>query len=176
MSHRITASLFAAVASCAGMQTAHAVPTLQERTTIATAVALCQPALPVFDGNIRKRPLAVQNEGTSNAFVSCGLIEDVSGYSSGAKTVAAYLVNTGTTSATINCTLVSGNGRHGDSVLYFPKSATISAGDNSSLIFWSAAADNGGVNFDQVVSVSCQLPPGTGVMQLTNAQDVDVGP
>ncbi len=39
----------------------------------ANATAFCQTALPVFDGNVRKRPLAVTNEGTSNAFISCSI-------------------------------------------------------------------------------------------------------
>ena len=33
------------------------------------AVDTCQGSLPSFEGALRKRPLAIVNEGTSNAFV-----------------------------------------------------------------------------------------------------------
>ena len=48
------------------------------QTTAPTAAAVdrCQPALPTFDGSIRKRPKAVQNEGTSIAFITCGFSGD----------------------------------------------------------------------------------------------------
>ena len=35
------------------------------RLVFSQAVAVCQPALPAFDGLIRKRPKAVANEGTA---------------------------------------------------------------------------------------------------------------
>ncbi len=43
----------------------------QNRRFQANATSYCQAALPAFEGAIRKRPLAVQNEGTTNAFVTC---------------------------------------------------------------------------------------------------------
>lgn len=44
-----------------------------ERTLYVNASAHCQAALPVFDGLIRKRPLAVVNEGQAGAFVTCAI-------------------------------------------------------------------------------------------------------
>ncbi len=41
------------------------------RDHLTHGTASCQAALPVFDGNIRKRPKAVVNEGDSPAFVTC---------------------------------------------------------------------------------------------------------
>ncbi len=41
------------------------------RKLMVNASGACQSALPVFDGNIRKRPKAVVNEGDSPAFVTC---------------------------------------------------------------------------------------------------------
>src|SRR5690554_342572 len=38
---------------------------------VAQATAICQGALPAFETQIRKRPLALQNEGEANAFVTC---------------------------------------------------------------------------------------------------------
>ncbi|HST45355.1 MAG TPA: hypothetical protein VLK29_09045, partial [Luteimonas sp.] len=37
------------------------------------ATGLCQAALPAYDGLIRKRPVAIRNEGDAAAFVSCSL-------------------------------------------------------------------------------------------------------
>jgi len=45
-----------------------------ERLSMANAVGRCQGALPNYEGAIRKRPLAVQNEGTGSAFVTCAFL------------------------------------------------------------------------------------------------------
>ncbi len=36
-----------------------------------TAPKNCQPALPLDDAAVRKKPLAVQNEGIATAFITC---------------------------------------------------------------------------------------------------------
>lgn len=125
------------------------------RQLLSHGVANCQAALPVFDGNIRKRPKGIGNEGTSTAFVTCDFEHLPNAY--GVITSVGILVrNNGGASATFTCTLVQGFGSasYGANIV---KSANVSAGSQASL-FWFAS-DNGDVNLT-LPSVSCSLAPG----------------
>lgn len=124
------------------------------------ASGTCNGALPAFDQSLRFRPLAVANEGTTNAFVSC---TQLAAQGPAVDNTTLYLQNTGTASATINCTFVSGydSGPKGS----FPKAITLAAGETGTLT-WSRTADNGGVNFPSdsafsFASYSCNLPAKT---------------
>jgi hypothetical protein len=136
---------------------AGSVPAPDSRITMATAA--CQTALPVFDGVVRKRPLAVQNEGSSGTFVTCGLEGKF-----GAQPVASYifigLVNNSSSATTVNCTLVDGRSSISDPV-YLPKSLLLPANQPLGELGWSSA-DNAGNNFIYP-AISCSLPPGTGI-------------
>ena len=121
------------------------------------ATGACQGSLPAFDTNIRKRPLAVRNEGTGSSFVSCSVMNL---YGNGVTTAGVYVKNAGATPATISCTMVSG--RQSFSPFYFPKSAEFGAGLGGFLI-WDAAADNGGDNFQDLINFSCVLLPQTDI-------------
>lgn len=87
----VGASVLAA-ATAGVASTASAATALREKVSNATGV--CQAALPAFDGLVRKRPLAVQNESTGHAFVTCSLTTDtiVSG-GSGTEVLILYLIN-----------------------------------------------------------------------------------
>lgn len=138
------------------------------RIPIAHATAFCQPALPAFDGLVRKRPLAVQNEGSSNAFVTCSIPLDL-----GAATfdgVAIYFVNNNEVDTAINCTMANGGGA--GSVVYIPKSTVVPPGGGNNS--WTPA-DNGGDELVPLASFSCNLPPGTGIHMMYAAMEVDVG-
>lgn len=130
----------------------------------ASSPALCQPALPSFDGLIRKRPLAVQNEGSANAFVSCAFNGDYLD-NSGVSEVTVYLINNNAVPTTVNCTLV--NSHAGGLYAAYPKSVEVPANSPGGLstVQWTTA-DRGGANFSRWVSLSCQLPPGTGLGHL----------
>ena len=76
-----------------------------ERQEVRMSADVCQPALPAFDGNIRKRPLAMMNEGTSNAFVTCAFGGVFNGVPS-QKTLSVGFTNITDSEITVNCTLV----------------------------------------------------------------------
>jgi hypothetical protein len=144
-----------------------------ERQEVRMSTDVCQPALPAFDGQIRKRPLAMQNEGNANAFVTCAFGGAFNGVPS-QKTVTVGFTNITSAGITVNCTLVDAQ----DGVInpeYFPKSIDVPPmGAPVTLLLWSAINDNGGVRFTYP-SVSCLLPPGTGVQVTNHTYDEEIG-
>jgi hypothetical protein len=142
------------------------------RSFVQNATGACQSALPVFDGQIRKRPLAVQNEGTSAAFVSCSFM-DTDRSVNGVTDVYLYADNNTSSPVTVNCTLVTGIS--GDYPQYFPKSILLPANSKLNGFVWSST-DNGGSNFsNKAINASCQLPVGTGLTSSFVYFDEDVG-
>jgi len=121
------------------------------------ATGVCQGNLPASDTNIRKRPTAVRNEGTGNSFVNCSTMNL---FDNEVTTAGIYVNNAGATPATISCTMV--NGRQSFAPAFFPKSAEFPAG-TSGFIIWTAAGDNGGVNFQDLINFSCLLLPQTDI-------------
>lgn len=121
------------------------------------AVASCQPALPAFDGLIRKRPKAVANEGTSTAFVSCAPGNQRDNFET-VETFSIVLLNRNAASVQMTCTLVDGVGDSNTSVST-TKTITVTANVRSNIV-WSYTADNGGQRYS-TPSVSCALPPST---------------
>ena len=144
-----------------------------QRIQASNATGFCQPALPAFDGNIRKRPLSVQNEGTATAFVTCNLPVEVRAVGLGYTRGFAYFHNTNAAPATVTCTMVQGilGASLGPNII---KSITMPANTNLRIIDWDAA-DNGGNLLGKVLSLSCSLPPNTGVDYLGVDFMVDVG-
>ena len=114
----------------------------------------CQAALPVFDGLVRKRPLAVVNEGDGEAFVTCALLtQEVS------LNVNAFNQRVSNQSAAplvVSCTAVIGE-EFADAS-YITKSLALPAGGQGTLQ-WTTA-DNGGLLFAKSIALSCRLPPG----------------
>lgn len=135
----------------------HAGTLADSRVTLAAGA--CQTALPVFDGLVRKRPLAVQNEGTSGTFVTCGL-EGKTGAQPSSTVIFVGLVNNSSSPATVSCTLVDGRNAISDPI-YLPKSVELPANTPIAELSWSSA-DAEGANFIYP-AVSCALPPGTGI-------------
>lgn len=124
----------------------------------ASAADNCQGALPSFEGAFRKRPLGINNEGTSLAFLSCSLRAPLS--SEQLTDVLVLFTNRGSDSATINCTLVDGVATPFPSYppVYLPKSAVVVAG-GFTVMQWTMA-DNGDLPY-VIPNLSCSLPPGT---------------
>ena len=136
------------------------------------ATGNCQSALPTFDGQIRKRPLAIQNEGTAPAFVSCAFMSPSN--LAGVTQVTLLADNNTGSPVDISCTLVSGVSHNGVPK-YFPKTITMAANSGLNGFTWTTA-DNGGANFtDYDLSASCNLPVGTGLSATQIFFDVDVG-
>lgn len=144
-----------------------------ERQEVRLSADVCQPALPAFDGNIRKRPLAMQNEGTGNAFVTCGFGGVFNGVPS-QKTLSVGFTNITGAEIAVSCTLV--NALAGvQNPQFFPKSIAVPpAGAPVTLLLWSATNDNGGTLFTYPAA-SCLLPPGVGVVNTLHTFDEEIG-
>jgi len=137
------------------------------RNLMSSAAGVCQGALPNYEGNIRKRPLAVVNEGSSDAFVTCafpgfgGEVHD---------TYYLYVRNRGSDTITFTCTAVYGSEVEGTPV-YVTKSVPRAPGVSGSL-FW---LPGDGIGTAYPTSVSCLLPPGGAIGNVHTVQFVDVG-
>jgi hypothetical protein len=130
------------------------------RILSANATSYCQTALPVFDGQIRKRPLAVQNEGTSNAFVTCSFNRHWN--SNAATEIDMYAQNNASVAQSLTCTLVAGIAT-GTSNQYVSKTVSLPAGGAQVIMTWLPADFSGGVFPDTQYSMSCNLLPGVGL-------------
>jgi hypothetical protein len=124
-----------------------------------SASGFCQPALPAFDGLVRKRPTAVANEGTANAFVSCSMPSWPTGEGVDVNLgeVELVLANRGTQAAQLSCTLVNAFEPGGAAVV---RTATAAAGQRAFLT-WTIG-DFGGAPLE-FLNFSCLLPPRTEV-------------
>lgn len=134
----------------------------------AQAVAVCQAALPAFEGAIRKRPLAIQNEGTTDAFVTCAL--NNIGYNAGTTRISTVLIhaqNQNASSRQISCTAVNSDAAETADPLYLARTVQIPASDdNESIEIAFPAGDFPGAPIllpGDTVSVSCNLVPGMGI-------------
>lgn len=142
----LLASMAAALALTALAQPIHAADQLN-------ATGACKSALPVYDGNIRSRPLGVRNEGNSNAFVSCSMPSE---HNSRLRSAALRMHNGNAVATSITCTFV--NGRFGFSPQSETKTIDLGAGVSGWLIFYTGAtAPSGG----DLANFSCNLKPGT---------------
>lgn len=137
----------------------HAAPAgAAEVSEISMAVDRCQPALPAFDAAFRKRPLAMQNESTSPAFVTCGF---TGGFSAPrlVSYVSVGLVSNATAGISVTCTLVDYQGGAG-APRYFTRTALVPPGATAE-IGWDEG-DNDGQRFIYPAT-SCNIPGGLGV-------------
>lgn len=135
------------------------------RSIYTQASGACQGALPIFETNFRKRPLAVANEGTTNAFVTCGVRNTEDQVSSA---VELYVTNRNAADVDVDCTLVDGIF---DNTIgfadYYPQTVTATAGVDSSFS-WGGF----GSPYQQI---SCNVPAKIEVNMLYNSVDEDVG-
>jgi len=131
-----------------------------QRSFVQNATGACQSALPVFDGQIRKRPLAVQNEGNASAFVSCSFtVTDRT--AGGFDDILLYSDNNTGSAIDMTCTMITGT--TGTTITAYPKTLSLPANSKTNLFRWRPV-DNGGQNFDSyTINVSCNLPVGTGL-------------
>jgi len=117
------------------------------------AAGNCQAALPAYEGQIRKRPLALANEGDAPAFVTCALTtEEVSINLQSFRTGVRNLSNE---PATVSCTAVVGE--DDGNAAYVVKSIEL-APLASGALTWNGG-DVGGVFLAKSVALSCTLPP-----------------
>lgn len=144
------------------------------KTTTQTGTASCAPALPTYEGVIRKRPLAIQNEGASSAFVSCSLTTSFV-YATAGSSEAVYLgfTNSSSGSSSVTCTLVD-IGFGASAPTYRTKTFSVQA-NGSREVQWNAANDNGGVPFRTSPNISCNLTPGIGITYTASLSADQVG-
>lgn len=124
-----------------------------------SAVDVCQGSLPSFEGALRKRPLAIANEGTSSAFVSCSIraplnqFEEVTG-------IIVLFTNRGASTRLFSCTLVDGVALPFPAYppVYQPKPILLEAGNFGGLT-WTNVDDNGNEPY-RIPNLNCSLPPG----------------
>ncbi|MEP6634865.1 MAG: hypothetical protein ABJA62_11735 [Luteimonas sp.] len=141
------------------------------RQEVRMAVRDCQGALPSFEGAIRKRPLAVQNEGAQIAFVTCGMEGNNTGVAN-TSNIFVILRNTGASTQTVGCTLIDG-GLDVNTPAFFPKSVAVPVGPDATFISWNTN-DNGGNKF-LYPAISCALPPGVGISATERTYTEDIG-
>lgn len=115
----------------------------------------CDPALPIYDTNLRQRPRGAVNESTSGVavFATCGF--DYQSNSYGTEWVEAIATNVGTSPQTVTCTAVVG--REGQATEFLTKTASIPAGGTAA-IRWTP-----GSRWQTDTALSCRLPNGTGI-------------
>lgn len=155
------AALAAALSVAASAGTAFA-GVLGGGENLVNASAICQPALPAFEGVFRKRPLALQNEGASSGFVSCSMLAP-SGYGGNAGTLGGsiYAINNTATAKTVDCTFVVGAA--GKTPLYVTASVALAANGKD---YVRVDAEKGtAFSAYDTINASCSLPPGTGLAE-----------
>jgi hypothetical protein len=133
----------------------------QYRHWTVNAPAMCHPALLRFDSDVRKRPLAVVNEGSSSAFVTCSLQIDMAN-AHGLETAYAVLQNYTGQAQVVRCTGVYG-ADNGEQV-YVARTITIQAGQRRMLEL--KAEDFGLSGLHNRVGISCLLPVMVGVNEV----------
>lgn len=146
-----------AMLACGGLRAGFALE------DITMAASNCQGALPAFAGTLRARPLALQNEGSAPAFVTCslegGLANGGPQQSRRYSMFAAMLDNASAATVVVQCTAV-------DPLLhtlprYSSKSIQLAPGSRG-MIQWTPA--NFGVAENGSPNISCALPPSVGLM------------
>lgn len=141
---------------------------VRSRSFYSTPVALCQSALPAFETQIRKRPLAVQNEGNANAFVTCAFTSQRR-----VRRFEIYFIAYRPGVVSITCTGIAGHSPAGPFV-----TRTVTVGHTGQgVIDWRPSHfDQGGNEFQSgLFSVSCTLPPGGAIADTEVAFTEDVG-
>jgi len=141
------------------------------RVWSANPSSYCQAALPVFEGAIRKRPLAVQNEGSTNAFITCSMTRNyqtssVTRFQMYAQTLSGAVTN-------LSCTFVAGYAT--GAIQSVVKTVALPANGSQGSLTWEAADFTGGVFPDTQYNLSCNLLPGVGLNDSYLAFQEDVG-
>lgn len=141
-----------------------------ERVMHQNASNACQGALPAFAGTLRSRPLAVQNEGETTAFVTCSLPTE--GAFGNINRLSVWFKNQNSGTRAVHCTGVFGavRGPIADSVV---KGVVVPGGGGMAGLTWRPE-DTGGT-LKGPANVSCALGPGVGVTDLFIYYDVEIG-
>lgn len=154
------ATLPLAIAAIAATGSANAAT--QARALYSNAAGVCQSALPGFDGLIRKRPLAIQNEGATDAFVTCPMTSLGAG-SGNPSSVVIWARSNDSAEHVVSCTGVTDYATGTNA--YVVKTVTLPASGSQQVMRWQPADFPGSTTTlpSPFISFSCSLPPGTGL-------------
>lgn len=177
--HHVSATAVAStlLALCAGAASFAANADEQPRQINSGPVNHCQAALPVFDGKIRKRPLAVVNEGDGNAFVTCSLSTIGPRFLSTSTFFEFYVSYNGPEeSADITCTVVGGvQGGTGNATPQFDtRTGTFERGAVPDSFTYIPGQFNNDIMPD-VISFQCNLPPGGAIHDMYLRLNEEIG-
>lgn len=160
----------------AGALLALALPATQaatvQRSVIQSGVMACQASTPAFDANLRKKPIGVDNVGTTTAYVTCGFTGD-SGGTPQSTWIGVILRNTGAIALSISCTLVDA-GADLNTPKYVTRAAIVPGYRTGQDLSFSSSTDNGNTPFI-APALSCALPPGAGIAATTRQYPEDIG-
>lgn len=175
--NRYAITLGAVVAATGAIGAGAANAAVHESVQFNQAVgAMCQGALPNYEGSFRKRPLAIKNEGSSSAYLTCGLYSQFDASAGGVTGVQLIVTNRNAVDTDVSCTLVDGiidpSLGFAD---YFPQTLSVVAG-TADAFFWDPAG--GGGTFDPVFgfpSLSCNVPVNIEVNQEAHGYEEEIG-
>lgn len=154
----LTLAIAAAYSAPAVSQTMHA--------NASGPTARCQASVAMSELAIRKRPLAMQNNSTTDgAWITCAFPFDTyEAIENSGEMVDAYFWNYSSTEKTVTCSGVTGS--EGGDNEYVSVSVDIpanSGGIEDGNLFWVADDFEGGGMETGLVMINCYLPPGTGI-------------
>lgn len=116
------------------------------------ASGTCQGALPVYDTNLRNRPMGIINVGITGAYVSCSVYSE---YAQDHTIAAVQIANPTGADVDVSCTIVTG--RSSFDHTFYPLTQTFVAGSNGFMVqFLDPLVDLG----TDLINASCLLPPG----------------
>jgi hypothetical protein len=139
----------------------------QYRHWSVNAPALCHPAFLRYDSDVRKRPLAVVNEGSAPAYVTCSLPADLANPYGLAQ---AYIVlrNLSQAPMSINCTVVLGVDDGG--AQYITRTVQVGAGQRVTLAV--EPEDFNREYLRQRIGFSCNLPVMAGINEIGTEEKI----
>jgi len=164
-----SSSALALVVALSSISTAHAA--LVVHSANANASNSCIPSRPAYEGAMRKRPLAVQNEGDTEGFVTCAFESPKR-----MLTVSMTLRNTATVARTLTCTGVSGAADSPN--VYVVKSINVDAGGYAYLDWYPeefGAAQGDYMPGGGYFATNCNLPTDSGIGRTSVVYQEEVG-
>lgn len=169
-SSRLLAAATAAFAAAGVLSPGSADAATVARQFFQNGGSACTGALPTFEGSLRKRPLAIANEGAVAAFITCSA-QSNNANSARPTVVFAAANNRSGAAVTLSCTLVNGDGFNGTA--FTPASIVLPVNELTTLQ-WLPAAPATQLPFASV-SISCSLPPGVEVNYFGHDIAEDIG-
>lgn len=131
----------------------------------------CTGALPTYEGALRKRPQAIVNEGTTNAFVTCSTSTEEMGAS---WPHHAYLRvrNYNAVAVSVTCTFVNGGDHEGSTTSV---ATHVVSANHFKIMDWGSSSPGSPKFARRTVSFSCNLPPRTGVVYVGKGWLEEIG-